>query len=86
MPKIITVSVKNEDEWVVAKIDLMGGNRSAHVVQALKNYVEAVEDNHGYVSAPEWYVPGKDYSHLNIEIRRKLKPFGYSDEELEESK
>lgn len=84
MARIVTISVKSEDEWVYEKIKAMGGSMSGHVVQAMKNYVKDSEDVHGYLTKPEWYIDGADYSHLNIEERKKLVKFGYKDEEIGE--
>lgn len=78
MARIVTFSIRSEDEWVFSAIKAKGGSTSAHIVAACKAYVEG----EGSMARPEWYIDGADYSHLPIEERQKLVQFGYKDDEV----
>lgn len=80
MARIITFSIRNEDEWLIDRLRTLDGSMSGHIVTALKRYVS--NDAETFDVVPEWYVPGADYSHLDIEVRQKLVQFGYTDSEV----
>jgi hypothetical protein len=50
------------------------GSRSAHICAALVAYLKHKVNT---AKAPEWYVEGKDYSYLPVEVRKQLEPIGY---------
>jgi hypothetical protein len=81
MTKIISISVSDADESLLAALDALGGSRSKHVVEAIREYVGSHGSDH---ERPFWYVEGKDYSHLPLETRQQLMKFGYTDSELVE--
>lgn len=72
MARIITISIKDEDSWLVDAAKAKGG--ISHVfTQGAKMYLEG----ENVVDLPYWYIEGKDYSHLSVKERLQLVAYGY---------
>ena len=84
---ILSFSVPHNDLWIVDELDNLKGSRSAHIVQAIKDYLANCGiDVASGEQPPYWYVPGKDYSTLlPLKERLELVRFGYEDEEVRKS-
>lgn len=78
MARILSISFPKEDEHLVDTLNSLPGSTSGHVVEAIRQYLQEVNKD----VPPYWYVPGKDYSHLEIEQREYLVRFGYKDSEV----
>ena len=78
MARIISISVPKDSEHLLEELAQLSGSLSSHVVEAIKLYLEAK----GQESPPFWYVKGKDYSYLPLEMRQKLVKFGYTDPDV----
>lgn len=79
MARIISISLRHEDEWLIASLRELPGSVSSHVCEAIKAYVGS---RTGAAERPFWYVDGKDYSHLPLADRQQLVQFGYKDSDV----
>lgn len=80
MARVLTVSFRDEDAWIVDELKLYEkkyGSLSAVFVKMARLFLES--DEAKMAMAPDWYVPGRDYSHLDEKTRGELKKFGYVD-------
>lgn len=83
MTKVISISVRPEDEWIIDEMRQLGSNFSANAVAAMRDYLETQGGTVKGLKPPYWYVPGKDYSKtLSKAERLELVQFGYSDDEV----
>ncbi len=83
---VLTISIPKDSEWILEELDKLKGSRSAHVVQAIKDYLAAcgTEGPTDTPKPPYSFVPGKDYSStLSLKERLGLVQFGYTDKEIE---
>lgn len=83
MTKIVNISVRSEDEYIIDEIKALDGTFSGHMIAAAKEYLKTTGKALIGEKKYFWYVEGKDYSHMSIEIRRELNQlFGYTDKEI----
>jgi hypothetical protein len=76
--RIITISIPEEDDWVYTKLKAKP-SISNYVVKALKEKFLSEGDAEAITNAaPDWYIPGFDYSHLSVEEREELRKYGYT--------
>ncbi len=78
MAKVLTISIPKDKEYLVSQVEALPGSVSSHWVLAIEEYLEKKAGP----QAPFWFVPGRDYSHLPIEVRKELVKFGYKDSEV----